>query len=137
LDLIVENTYLAVTYFDQEHEDLDHFSSFLEKYEIISKDMLAISGDRDDVFTFNPFFAKDNDEMLFLPVVKLKVHDNAEREEFIFPMKIFLDSKNINNNKTEKHLKSSFANSASEKKDMSKINFKVLFVLNKLYHYTD
>ena len=37
LDLIVDNTLLAVTYYDYDHEDHDHFSSYLEKYQIVSK----------------------------------------------------------------------------------------------------
>lgn len=40
LDLIVDNTYLAVTYYDQDHEDSANFSSYLEKYQVISKEML-------------------------------------------------------------------------------------------------
>ena len=58
--------------------------------------MLASETDRDDVFTFNPLFKKKEDEDFFYPVTRLKVHDDADKTEFIFPMKIFLDSKNVN-----------------------------------------
>ena len=96
--------------------------------------MLASEKDRDDVFTFDPLFKKKEDEEYFYPVARLKVHAEAEKSEFIFPMKIFLDSKNVNKNQNVNVNKSP---GLSIKNEMEKINFKVLFVLNKLYAYTD
>lgn len=63
----MDNTYLAVTYYDKDYEDPDNYSSFLEKFQIISKEMLRNDSKRDDVFTFNPFFNKKEDEAYFWP----------------------------------------------------------------------
>ena len=36
------------------------------------------------------------------PASKVKVHDEAKPDEFIFPLKIFLDSKNMKKNKAKR-----------------------------------
>ena len=75
--------------------------------------------ERDHVFTFNPFF---EDKPLVTKMIKDK------EDEFIFPIKIFLDSsKNDVKNMKKKN----------DLKNMKNIKFKVLIICNKLFKYLD
>jgi hypothetical protein len=98
--------------------------------------MLTNESKRDDVFTFNPIFGNKNwghrpkfkmslrpgeDKLMKKPDKKPPFSKFYEfKDEFIFPIKIFLNSNHTDDTKITKN-----------------IRFKIMIIYNKTFPYTD